>query len=525
MAGTSAGRDIVQPISSEEARAKYLERQLEGMDGTKLPSKSSLMEEESLTSTSLTRKINLFCREQKEKRKTEREAHEMILGAFEQEKSKQSIPPGKEEREGIYSQMAQEMEKTTDVVQRSMSQASTISVKERQMALTKKEFIMIKRKMDKIDLRLNEMYKNWHAEYGNTTTIEECDEIKNFYKPYMDKYESKFRILYQMLQQPRLVLPRNDASGITPSLVALDDATSLKQRERARSNQRENIPRQYSSIEGCLTPHTPRGEDMRLEQSLLVTPEGSLINIPATVQRETLDTSTETTYMELPNTQIETTPKESTVPKSLQGTKEASRAEVLASTQQFFAAIGQRDMNVPMENQTTPVDVQSRDDLEVLEILTTTVAITTVITTSPSITNMAIIDTSSPRVSLLEGSLSHPTITATCRPRTWMQQITEGQTTEPQREGISSSEHEVSLVETLPEEIPDEMGHEWRVLHPFDLPGVRLLSETTPSNQRHLAKNDALVELIQTTEYLDDVPTWGQRDYQLYSPHYGDPFL
>ena len=29
---------------------------------------------------------------------------------------------------------------------------------------------------------------------------------------------------------------------------------------------------------------------------------------------------------------------------------------------------------------------------------------------------------------------------------------------------------------------------------------------------------------IQTTEYLDDVPTWGQRDYRLYPPQYGDPF-
>ena len=26
------------------------------------------------------------------------------------------------------------------------------------------------------------------------------------------------------------------------------------------------------------------------------------------------------------------------------------------------------------------------------------------------------------------------------------------------------------------------------------------------------------------TEYLDDVPTWGHRDYRLYPPHYGDPF-
>ena len=104
VAGTSVGRDIVQPISSEEARVKHLERQLKGMSGMNLPSKSSLMEEESLTSMDLTRKIDLFCREQKEKRKTEREAHKMILGTFELEKSKQSIPPGKEEREGVYLQ-------------------------------------------------------------------------------------------------------------------------------------------------------------------------------------------------------------------------------------------------------------------------------------------------------------------------------------------------------------------------------------------------------------------------------------
>ena len=72
------------------------------------------------------------------------------------------------------------------------------------------------------------------------------------------------------------------------------------------------------------------------------------------------------------------------------------------------------------------------------------------------------------------------------------------------------------MVETLPENIPDELGHEWRILHPFYLPGVRFPTDIMPSNQRRLAENDALVELIQTTEYLDDVPTWGQRDYRLY---------
>ena len=138
------------------------------------------------------------------------------------------------------------------------------------MALTEKEFSMIKKKMDKIDHRLNELYKNWHMEYGNVNTIEECEEIKSFYKPYLEKYESKYRVLYHLLQQPNLIPTHEGASGMTPSLAALDDATTLKQREWIRSEPGEDTPHQYSSIDGCLTPHTPRSEDMKLE------PEGSL---------------------------------------------------------------------------------------------------------------------------------------------------------------------------------------------------------------------------------------------------------
>ena len=66
----------------------------------------------------------------------------------------------------------------------------------------------------------------------------------------------------------------------------------------------------------------------------------------------------------------------------------------------------------------------------------------------------------------------------------------------------------------LAEGIPEELGCEWRVLHSFEIPGVTFPTDNNPSNQRRLAENDALVELIQTTEYLEDIPTWGQRDYQ-----------
>ena len=69
---------------------------------------------------------------------------------------------------------------------------------------------------------------------------------------------------------------------------------------------------------------------------------------------------------------------------------------------------------------------------------------------------------------------------------------------------------------SVEEQVPEILGHEWRVLHPFELPGVWHPTDTTPPNQRRLAENDALVELIQTTEYLEDIPMWEQIDYWLY---------
>ena len=62
------GRDIVQPISSEAARAAYLENQMRDMSGVQLPSQVPTMEEESLISVDLTRRIDTFCKEWKEKR-------------------------------------------------------------------------------------------------------------------------------------------------------------------------------------------------------------------------------------------------------------------------------------------------------------------------------------------------------------------------------------------------------------------------------------------------------------------------
>ena len=100
--------------------------------------------------------------------------------------------------------------------------------------------------------------------------------------------------------------------------------------------------------------------------------------------------------------------------------------------------------------------------------------------------------TTSPRTYLPNGSPPRPTATATCRPQTWVQCISEGQIEEHSREDEDSLESE-PLEPLVLEGLPDELGPEWRVLHPFEILGVRFPTDDTPPNHRRLAENDALV--------------------------------
>ena len=109
------------------------------------------------------------------------------------------------------------------------------------------------------------------------------------------------------------------------------------------------------------------------------------------------------------------------------------------------------------------------------------------------------------------GTPPRPIATATLRPRTLGQRRSEGQIEEqPQDE---DSEESDTLEPLVIEGLPDELGPEWRVLHPFEIPGVRNPTEDTPATHRRLAENDTLVELIQTAEYLEDAPSWEQRRF------------
>ena len=148
---------------------------------------------------------------------------------------------------------------------------------------------------------------------------------------------------------------------------------------------------------------------MKLEPTLHVTPESSLMDIPTVLEREVMETSSETAYMDFPHTQVKTRPKEMKKFTSLHGTKEMSQAEVLASTKQFFA-------NIPAKDQRTQSEVYVRDNNNVLRVPSdndnvlrvptmTNVTTTTSTPISPTMVDTNLRGTGSPRVSLPERTM------------------------------------------------------------------------------------------------------------------------
>ena len=259
-------------------------------------------------------------------------------------KEKHCEQQSQEEKDVIYAQMVQNLEKTRAIVRNSISRASTISAEECQLTLTEKDFMAIQRKMNKIHQRLDELYKNWHAEYRDAVLTEDCKEIKKFYKPYLEKYESKYRILYHLLHQSMLFPTQNPTSEITPSLAVLDDAQTLR---RIRDEPREDTPWQNSSTSGHLTLTSPRHEGTKLDPSLHVTPEGSLNDLPTAISTEeaqergyqmpeekTQGTTCETSVKKTSDTRLKLIPESNMqeTPRRIQRTREASREDAIAST-------------------------------------------------------------------------------------------------------------------------------------------------------------------------------------------------
>ena len=275
--------DILEPLANEQARAKYLDEQMRHMKSMRL----STSDDRSLEEESLSRKIQEYCSRMHEHHQYEKETHYVMLDSMKEHKVRQR-QQGKKERDEVYRRMSRNLESVREVARNTFSRVSTISVEEHRMALSETDFLNIKEKMNKIDQRIDGLYQNWQAEYKEAITSEQCEDIQKFYEPYVRKYETKYKVLYQMLKQAidewnKVPSSGVSATGLTPSLVALEDASTMKKKEWNRGEPDIETPHMYSTIDGRLTPTAPAYEDMRTETPLNVTPEESLEGLSAAV--------------------------------------------------------------------------------------------------------------------------------------------------------------------------------------------------------------------------------------------------
>ena len=282
-------------MASEQARAKYLEEQMRHMKSVQPTSPN----DRSSVSASLSREIQEFCSLYDDHHQYEKETHHVMLESLKEQKAKQR-QQGKKEQDEVYKQMTRNLEKVRAEARQSLSRASTISVEEHQTALTKTDFRCMKEKMNKIDQKLVGLYKNWQAEYKEAMTLEQCEDIQKFYELHVQKYERKYRWLCGMLKQaigerkraspPRVAderkrnsSPRVTTPELTPSLAALEDASTLKVKEWNRGKPHVKTPHMFSTREGRLTPTAPSHEDMRMETSLSMTTEYSSLALSAAI--------------------------------------------------------------------------------------------------------------------------------------------------------------------------------------------------------------------------------------------------
>ena len=187
-------RDILEVVSTEQARADYLERQIQHMGRITSPPpdvSSNGLEPQSQDETyrpqsrgatsvienarvdmgqhqmgavahdSLQKEVQEYCQKNKTRRKQEWESHRTSLEGYGRHKEQQKQQQSQEEQDVSYAQMLQDFEQTRAVVRSTISRASTISDEDCKMKLTEDDFIIVQQKIDRIDQKLNNLYRNW----------------------------------------------------------------------------------------------------------------------------------------------------------------------------------------------------------------------------------------------------------------------------------------------------------------------------------------------------------------------------
>ena len=137
---------------------------------------------------SVQERVQKFCWENKVKRKQEWESHRTALERMKESKEQQQHGNRTKRKEMLcmlkYYRISKELELLWEVP---LVKLLLFLMRNIRLTLTEDDFLTIQWKMDRTDQKLNDLYRNWQAEYRSAITSKDCKEVKRFYKPYLKK--------------------------------------------------------------------------------------------------------------------------------------------------------------------------------------------------------------------------------------------------------------------------------------------------------------------------------------------------
>ena len=390
--------------------------------------------------------------------------------------------------------------------------------------MTEQEHSSAIQHLEKITKKTTILMRNWNAEGKTAKSKEEKREIDIYYRRYLDHYVARQRALERLI--------------------------TVYDEHYRESPMQETIPTPRSAIPVTTVPQSPVSH-IPTEAEIMATHEALLESL--TLSSNSSDGSLTYKKENIPTSQIS---------KTIPSTTEETRGTYPLSTQ-----------NVPgLEGRSTTTSVRITQSRELKHMTLTTTTVSTILSaTHPTQTSeMSMISgrtttvptTATRIIPITREESRHNALEAVRRlvgpnSAAAFPSVTEPMQDEvrimspppvPQLTGAISPEvgtavpishdliwpgHPKIRGTTLFPQEDDPMTRaagglnpdkRWRVFHPYNIPGVRRPTMTTPENIRRMAESEALIESIQTMEYLNEFPSMGERrDFRRFPPRYGDP--
>ena len=353
-------------------------------------------------------------------------------------------------------------------------------------------------RLEKINKKITTLVKNWNEESKLAKNSNEVVEIDEFCRPYIDQYNTRRKALERLMEMYdeycTSAVPLETPQQKHRTKQQLPPSTSQAQRTPSReATSRDVLNRREQTNEDLRSEETSLKEGMDRNPSTL-TSDGTLgmntmsSTIPITTRPSMFSNSfAESTTQgvesrrTLSQGRISTLssvvrPMPMTATRTIAITREESQWDALETVRQVIGSVSHATILPVPTTTTTPHETHSDGD----DINASNSEVRLRLSSSHLDSRMTDMTTPIGMATPIAPDLiwsSHPDIQGTSLfPR-------DDEPTTVAAGGLDPEER-------------------WKIHHPYDIPGVQKPTMDTPVNLRHLAESEALVESLQTMEYL-----------------------